>query len=226
MAVVKDSVNQLSNENNDVAAADTSSKAESSLKVHEAILSTLSDGNTPVNDSIKDVALTVGIQATALSIDRAAIDSKTSSSTLSLDVVLDQQRNAKDAIAMLQETVATSTATSANLVSVTGLSVTISTTSATTSFSETADQKIKEKLQSATDLFNQANDKLSKKAYGEAFVLFKKSQKAVVEAELILRSDMGSNDDSLDTSIDSGDEDLPSATSSDPTSADTSSPSV
>jgi len=180
LAVIKDSVKQLETDNNSIAAADTSSKAESSLKVHEAILGTLVDGNTTVNNAVADMATKVGIQATVLSLDRAEIDSKNSSTTLSIDVLLTQQKVAQDAVALTQSNLASSTAT-------TTIDLEIATSSLATSTAiSTFINKAQLKSQSASDLLTKGNSKLETKDYGEAFIFFKDAEKAAIEARLIL----------------------------------------
>jgi len=181
LAVIKDSVKQLENDNNSVAAADTSSKAESSLKVHEAILDTLADGNT----SVQDVATKVGIQATALSLDRAGMDSRNGSTTLSIDVLLNQQKVAQAAIAEVQAAIASSTATSTVTIELPTSSAT--STQATTTVTSDAVNQAQEKLKYASDLLAQGAQKLDVQNYGEALVLFKKSEKIALEAGLIIK---------------------------------------
>ena len=204
LAVIKNSVAQLASENNNAAAADTSSKAESSLKVHEAILNTISDGNASINASVKDMAISVGIQTTALSLDRAAIDSKISSTTLSTEELVSQQKSAQDAIAVIQATLATSTSTTAtSTVSLTAdfLSTTTATSTldlasttkavtATTTATSTVDlvtAQVQNKLQQATDFLTQGNSKFDSKDYGDAFILFKQAEKAALEGQLLLQ---------------------------------------
>ena len=191
LAVVKDNVKQLENENNNTAAANTSSQAESSLKVHEAILNTLADGNT----SVQDVATQVGIQATALSLDMAGMDSKNASTTLSIDVLLDQQKVTQDAITFLQSDLATTTATTTvnlnilNVASSTSLLATSTATTTATSTMATSTSVVTSaqvKLQQASDLLAQGSNKLDAKDYGDAFVLFKKAEQTAVDARQIL----------------------------------------
>ena len=183
LAVIKDSVKQLETDNNSAAAADTSSKAESTLKVHEAILDTLASGNT----SIQDVATKVGIQATALSLDRAGIDSRSASTTLSIDVLLNQQKVAQEAVAFMQSDLASSTATSTVEVPAEILpeerNDTVAIVDVATSTSMT---KAELKLQEASDILAKGSSKLDTKDYGEAFVLFKKAEAVALEARHIL----------------------------------------
>ena len=194
LAVIKDSVKQMENENNSTAAAVTSSKAESTLKVHEAILGTLVDGNDVVNDAVQTVATKVGIQATALSLDRAGMDSRNSRTTLSIDVLLDQQKVAQDALASVQAALASSTATSTIVDGVVSLFLSTSTDAATSTKTSIATTTVKssrvimvqEKLQIAADLLAQGSGKIEAKDYGEAFVLLKKAEKTALEALTIL----------------------------------------
>jgi hypothetical protein len=181
LAVIKDSVKQLETDNNSIAAADTSSKAESSLKVHEAILGTLVDGNTVVNNSVQDMATKVGIEATALSLDRAGIDSRSGSTTLSIDVLLVQQKSAQDAVVLLQEALASSTATS-TITDIQAVSLSLATSTATS----TAIAKAQIELQSASSTLAEGSEKLDIKDYGEAFVLLKKAEKTAIDARLVL----------------------------------------
>ena len=191
LAVIKDSVKQLQNDNNATSAAVTSSAAESTLKVHEAILGTLIDGNATVNNAVQDLATNVGIQATALSLDRAGVDSQNSTSTLSIDVLLNQQQVTQDAIAFVQaEILASSTATtSANLEVATSsvdISTSTATSTATSTVENTATAKVQTALQTASDLLAQGSKKLDTKDYGDAFILFKKAQDTAISARLIL----------------------------------------
>jgi len=255
LAVIKNSVAQLASENNNTAAADTSSKAESSLKVHEAILNTISDGNASINASVKDMAINVGIQATALSLDQAAIDSKVSSTTLSTDELMSQQKSARDAIAIIQAAIATSTidasttatstvpltddlfdtttdatsttaaTTTATATSTSDLASTTEIVTATATATSTADlitAQVQDKLQQATDFLTEGNSKLDNKDYGEAFILFKKAEKAALEGQLLLQPSSTLDVlDSTDTNATS------TATSTSPTSSiATSSPSA
>ena len=209
LAVIKDSVKQLENDNNSLAAADTSSKAESSLKAHEAILDTLADGNT----SIQDVATKVGIQATALSLDRAGIDSRSTNTTLSVDLLVEQQKTAEEAISAMEITLASSTpveiqiATLSVAPTLASTSIIATTTATTTDIvatttdtkiddknddvvtgtADTAFEKAQIKLKYATDLFAQGKARFEEKNYGEAFVLLKKAEKIALEARLILQ---------------------------------------
>ena len=185
LAVIKDSVKQLETDNNSAAAAVTSSKAESSLKVHEAILGTLIDGNAAVNNAVQDVATKVGIQATALSLDRAGIDSRNGSTTLSIDVLLTQQKVAQDAIAFAQAALASSTATSTEMVAAIS-SISEATSTATSTVINIPLTRAQLKLQEASDLLAQGSKKLDVKDYGEAFVLFKQAEKMALEARHIL----------------------------------------
>ena len=167
LAVIKDSVKQLENSNNSAAAADTSSKAESSLKVHEAILDTLASSTTAVNSAVQDMAKNVNIQATALSLDRAGIDSRSSSSTLSINALITQQSVAQDAIGSVQDEVNAST---------TGTSTPKSVITA------------KAKLAEAFDILKQGGEKFNAKDYGEAFLLFKKAEKTALDARAVLQA--------------------------------------
>ena len=192
LAAVKDNVKQLENENNSVAAANTSSQAEGSLKVQEAILNTLAVGNT----SVQDVATQVGIQATALSLDRAGMNSQNASTTLSIDVLLNQQKVAQDAIAFMQDALATSTLATSTNATTTDATTTdsqleerndavVTVDIATTSVSVTDAQV---KLQQASDLLAQGSDKLDSKDYGDAYVLFKKAEQTALDARQILET--------------------------------------
>jgi hypothetical protein len=212
LAVIKDSVKQLEIDNNSVAAADASSKAESSLKVHEAILGTLVDGNTVVNDSVQDMATKVSIQATALSLDRAGIDSKNGSTTLSIDVLLIQQKSAQDAVALLQAALASSTATSTVIdaqIASSSLATSTATSIATSTATSTVMTKAQAELQAASDLLAQGSKKLDTKDYGEAFVLLKQAEKVAVDARLMLE---GKN--TIEVAPVSGDVSTSSSTSS------------
>lgn len=201
LAVIKDSVKQLESDNNSVAAAETSSKAESTLKVHEAILDTLVDGNAVVNDAVSGMSAKVGIQATALSLDRAGIDSRNSSTAPSIDVLLDQQKVAQGAVIITQTAIASSTATttlgleaassslatSTEIVSATSMQATIAIS--TTTVPESAYIiEVQNKLRSASDLLVQGNSKLDAKDYGEAFILYKKAEKIASEAKMMLEA--------------------------------------
>lgn len=204
LAVIKDSVKQLESQNNSTAAADTSSQAESSLKVHEAILDTLVDGSAAVNNAVQDMATKVNIQATALSLDRAGIDSRNSSTTLSIDILLKQQKVAQDAIVFVQAALASSTATSSVFsLEVASSSTVVSTSTATSTATSTLPMvtaKAQEKLKSASDLLVQGSSKLDTKDYGEAFVLFKEAEKTALEARDLLK--IGNTSEMVETSND------------------------
>jgi len=184
LAVIKDSVKQLESDNNSAAAADTSSKAESTLKVHEAILDTLAVGNR----SVQDVATKVGIQATALSLDRAGIDSRSASTTLSIDVLLTQKKVAEDTIALVQANITASTTAPAVVITTTDIvpeerNDTVALVNIATSTSAiNAEAKLKE----ASDVLTEGSAKLDAKNYGEAFVLFKKAETTAIVARNIL----------------------------------------
>ena len=184
LAVIKDSVKQLESENNATSAAVTSSQAESSLKVHEAILDTLANGNT----SVQDIAAQVGIQATALSLDRAGMDSRNSSTTLSIEVLLDQQKIAQDAISFVQADLASSTPSSTVELRALALSEPIATSTATSTVAAPV-SAAQTKLQEASDFLTQGSTKLDSKNYGDAFVLFKKAEQTALEAKAILNGE-------------------------------------
>jgi hypothetical protein len=221
LAVIKDSVKQLETDNNSLAAADTSSKAESSLKVHEAILGTLVDGNAVVNDSVQDMAAKVSIQATALSLDRAGIDSRSGSTTLSIDVLLVEQKSAQGAIAFLQAALSTSTAPSSVADDIQIVSSTLTTSTATSTATSTIIAKAQAGLQIASDLLAQGSEKLDAKDYGEAFVLLKEAEKTAVDARLMLEGK-----DVLETTPVSGGTSTSTATSTKPISEESGNQSV
>ncbi len=205
LAVIKDSVKQLETDNNSAAAVDTSSKAESSLKVHEAILDTLVDGNATVNNAVQDLATKVSIQATALSLDRAGIDSRNSSTTLSIEVLLSQQKAAQDAISAVQVSLASATSSTATttdeklggvelpyitplISSSTEATSTIIGTTTINVATSTYINKAEIKLQQASDLLSQGNAKLDVKDYGDSFVLLKQAEDTAREAGKILEA--------------------------------------
>jgi hypothetical protein len=192
LAVIKDSVKQLETDNNSAAAAVTSSKAESTLKVHEAILDTLVDGTAVVNDAVQGIADKVGIQATALSLDRAGIDARSASTTVAIDVLIDQEKVAKDAVVSTQTAIASSTATSTEETLSKAFQMlpeerndTLAVTDTDSGIS-TSTTEAEAKLKEASDILAQANTKLETKDYGEAFILFKQAEKVALEARVIL----------------------------------------
>lgn len=184
LAVIKDSVKQLESDNNSAAAVDTSSKAESTLKVHEAILDTLAISNS----SVQDVATKVGIQATALSLDRAGIDSRSASTTLSLDILLTQKKVAEDVIALVQANITAST--TATAVVITTADIVPEERNDTVALVNIAEStsvvKAETKLKEASDILAEGSVNMDTKNYGEAFVLFKKAETTAIDARGIL----------------------------------------